>query len=191
MSPIPQKRVLTLLAVCIASAASATATSVPRITFAELTDNSDLVASGRIVREWTAWDSGHKYIWTHYQLRTSGVHKGAAGPMVEFAEPGGMADGMGMTIAGAVRYSVGDNVMVFLQRMPNGYLRTTGWGQGKYLVDGDSKLHAEMSLRESDLVNTRTARAGNAARMALEGLSLGDAVRMVSLRVAAGKTGAK
>ena len=149
------------------------------------------MASGRIVREWTAWDSGHKYIWTHYQLRTSGVHKGAAGPMVEFAEPGGMADGMGMTIAGAVRYSVGDNVMVFLQRMPNGYLRTTGWGQGKYLVDGDSKLHAEMSLRESDLVNTRTARAGNAARMALEGLSLGDAVRMVSLRVAAGKTGAK
>jgi hypothetical protein len=45
-----------------------------------------------------------------------------------------------MTIAGTVAYTIGENVVVFLSRMPNGYLRTTGWEQGKYTLDSDDRL---------------------------------------------------
>ena len=39
-----------------------------------------------------------------------------------------------MQIAGAPRYQVGDEVVLFLNRTPIGYLRSCGWGQGKFGV---------------------------------------------------------
>ncbi len=165
------KAVVSASLVAALGASWAFATSIPRITFAELTDNSDMILTGRIARTWTAWDSDHKYIWTHYELRVSGAHKGGAPALVEFAEPGGIAGGVGMSIAGTVGYTVGENVLVFLQRMPNGYLRTTGWGQGKYRVDADTRLHESLALREGSL----------------EGLVLRDAITRVSARVSMGK----
>jgi hypothetical protein len=54
-----------------------------------------------------------------------------------------------------VVYQVGDRVLVFLQRMPNGYLRTTGWSQGKYIVDSSGRLHAETSLRGLEIVSAQ------------------------------------
>ncbi|HVW84577.1 MAG TPA: hypothetical protein VHB50_07840 [Bryobacteraceae bacterium] len=53
-----------------------------------------------------------------------------------------------MNVAGGVTYAVGDHVAVFLERMPNGYLRTTGWSQGKYRVDSAGHLRAESLLRQ-------------------------------------------
>ena len=120
----------------------ALATSVPSLTFDELTDRSEVIVAGRITRSWSDWDSERKFIWTHYELSVSSVHKGAARTAVTVSEPGGVVGGRGMRIAGSVEYSPGDQVAVFLQRMPNGYLRTAGWGQGKYLVDKAGHLHA-------------------------------------------------
>src|SRR5260370_22892948 len=76
------------------------ATLISRVSFEVLTDSSELVVSGRIVRSWSAWDAEHKYIWTHYQLTTSAALKGSPGSMVEFAEPGGEVDGRVMVIDG-------------------------------------------------------------------------------------------
>ena len=111
------------------------ATTLPRLSFEELTDTSDLVVSGRITRAVAAWDNDRKYIWTHYELSVASAQKGTPGTTVDFAEPGGAIDGVAMTIPGSVVYEPGERVLVFLQRMPNGYLRTTGWGQGKYKID--------------------------------------------------------
>ena len=46
-----------------------------------------------------------------------------------------------MQIAGAPRYVQGERVMVFLEHMPNGYLRTTGMGQGKLSISPDGSAH--------------------------------------------------
>ena len=45
------------------------------------------------------------------------------------SEPGGIVDGLGMQIAGTPGYAPGEQVMLFLERMPNGYLRNAGMGQ--------------------------------------------------------------
>jgi hypothetical protein len=119
----------------------AAASDLPRLSFNEMTDSSELVVSGTVTRTWADWDSDHKYVWTHYELAVSATHKGATGRTVDIAEPGGQVNGVGMSISGAAGYGVGENVLVFLSRMPNGYLRTAGFGQGKYIVDSTGRLH--------------------------------------------------
>jgi hypothetical protein len=162
---------------------------VPSQTFEELTDHSEMVVGGQITRSWSAWDSEHKFIWTHYELRVSSTQKGRPGAAVEFSEPGGEVGDRGMSVAGSVEYRPGDQVAVFLQRMPNGYLRTTGWGQGKYIVDKTGHLHAELSQRGTEIVQANQAvkskpAAGTSLRT-LDGISIGELGRRVAARVAA------
>jgi hypothetical protein len=127
-------------------ALTASATTVPQITFEQLTDQSELVVSGQITRTWAAWDSSHHFIWTHYELAVGTAYKGVAQSTVEFAEPGGVAGGLRQTIADSVQYGAGEKVFIFLERMPNGYLRTTGWSQGKYNVDAAGRVHSFAAL---------------------------------------------
>ncbi|HWF08128.1 MAG TPA: hypothetical protein VG297_06680 [Bryobacteraceae bacterium] len=181
------------LSLSVLLAVTAGATSVPSLTFEELTDQSELVVSGQITRTWSDWDSEGKFIWTHHELAVASTQKGAAESTVIVSEPGGIVGDRGMSIAGAVTYRPGEQVVVFLQRMPNGYLRTAGWGQGKYTVDSASRLHpgnlgSEGSMRSLELVPAdrgvqSTARGTSLG--SLEGISIADLRTRVAARVAA------
>jgi hypothetical protein len=151
----------------------AAASDVPRLSFNELTDNSEVVASGTVTRTWADWDPDHKYIWTHYELAVSATHKGETSQTVDIAEPGGEVNGIGMSISGAAGYGVGEKVLVFLSRMPNGYLRTAGLGQGKYLVDSGGRVHGQATFA--------TATAG--ALRSLDGMSVSQVRQLVGSRV--------
>ena len=157
---------------------SANATTVPGLSFDELTDQSDLIVSGQINRAWTDWDSDHKYIWTHYELNVSSALKGSAGATVVLSEPGGVVGNQGMNIAGAPAYQPGEQVLVFLHRMPNGFLRTTGWTQGKYTVDRAGSLHAAGSSIGLEVVR------GAAARIrSVEGMNVAQVRGLVAARI--------
>jgi hypothetical protein len=164
-----------------AAFSTARATSVARLSFEELTDQSEIVVSGQINRSWAEWDAEHKYIWTRYELGVSGTLKGSVGSTVTLSEPGGIVGDKGMNIAGAVGYQLGERVVVFLQRMPNGYLRTAGWSQGKFRVDQDGKLHGDASAMGAELVVGANARAATPLR-SIEGLSVAQLRGLVSAR---------
>jgi len=117
----------------------ASAADLPQYTFDELTDSAEVIATGNIARTWTAWDADHSHIWTHYELTVSDVEKGKAGATIDIAEPGGTLDGMRMSIAGATGYGVGEHVLVFLSRMPNGY-RQLITERGRSLSAGQRQL---------------------------------------------------
>jgi len=167
------RRVGLLAAPCLILLQLALASDLPRLSFAEMTDNSELVVAGNVTRTWADWDPDHKYIWTHYELAVSAAYKGSSGQTVDIAEPGGERDGMGMIVSGAAGYRVGESVLVFLSRMPNGYLRTSGLGQGKYLVDPGGRVHGQ--------ANFKTDAAG--AVTTLDGMSVGQVRQLVSARV--------
>ena len=172
-------RSVRILAFGAVVALAAFATSVPRMSFEELTDRSEVVVSGEVTRTWSEWDSAHKFIWTHHELAVSGTQKGKAAATVVVSEPGGIVGGLGMSIAGSVVYQNGDKVVAFLERMQNGLLRTTGWGQGKYRVDG-GRLHADESLRGVEIVDGKSAVLGSSLG-SLEGMTVNE----LSIRVAA------
>ena len=160
----------TLLFIRMASAAE-----LPRYTFDELTDSSEVIATGNITRTWTDWDTSHKYIWTHYELAVSDVQKGTPGSVVDIAEPGGSLNGVLMSIAGATGYRVGEHVLVFLSRVPNGYLRTAGFGQGKFIIEENSQLREQVALKPALTAGAQTR--------SLDGMSVNQAKQMVGARL--------
>jgi hypothetical protein len=164
---------------------TAGATSVPSLSFEELTDRSEVVAAGKIDRAWADWDAEHKYIWTHYELKVSAALKGTPGATVILSEPGGLVDIQGMSIAGSVGYQAGEAVLVFLQRMPNGYLRTAGWSQGKFTVDESGRVHPSVLPGGLRTVDTKgDTRSGNTATSlrSIDGMRVSDLRGLVLLR---------
>ena len=170
-----------LLLVCAAGA-----TTIGRLSLDEMTVRSETIVSGEITDSWAAWDAGHKYIWTHYLVAVDSTVKGRAGRTVEIAEPGGIIDNIGMNIGGATGYNRGERALIFLQRMPNGYLRTAGLGQGKYGIDAQGRLHG-IALKSVDVMETGSA-AVEAVR-SLEGMTVPEAGAHIAtrMRVAAAK----
>ena len=157
------------------------ATVIPRLSFEQLTDKSEFVVSGHITSTWAAWDSEHKFIWTHYTMSVDSTLKGRRSRTLEFAEPGGAVNGVVLNIVGSVRYGVGDNVVVFLARMPNGYLRTTGWVQGRYPLDKEGRIHGQASAGP-EMMSVNGGYTG--LRLAtLEGMSISDLSRLIGDRV--------
>lgn len=146
------------------------ATIVPSLSLEELIDGSEIIVHGRVARSWTAWDSGHKYIWTHHELDVIDPIRGARSGRVVVSEPGGTLDGVAMKFSGALPFSAGEETVVFLYRTPIGYLRTSGYGQGKYTVAQDTRVSA--NLRGLDVARRGPARG--IALSTLEGLTVAD-----------------
>jgi len=168
------------LALVILPVGALNATSIPRLTFEQLIDGSDVIASGRVTQSWAAWDSEHKYIWTHYVLSVKGMARGTSASSVEFAEPGGTIGGASLSIAGTVTYQIGDNVVIFLWKMPNGYLRTAGWAQGKYQLDADGHLHSWAAIGGE--IDEGTHAQGSSLKT-LEGMSVAELYRRIADRL--------
>jgi hypothetical protein len=83
-----------------------------------------------------------------------------------------------MNIAGAPVYRPGEQVLLFLHSMPNGFLRTTGWTQGKYTVDSAGLLHAAGSSMGLEVVR------GAAGRIrSVEGMNVAQVRGLVAARI--------
>lgn len=159
------KKVLILPLICLA----AQATLVPALSLRGLIDQSEIIVHGRVTRSWAAWDSAHKFIWTHYRLDIIDHVKGNPGPSVTVSEPGGSLDGVNMRISGAPDYEVSEEAIVFLYRTPVGYLRATGYAQGKYTVTPETRVRT--NRKGLELLQRDSA---GSSLSALEGLSVAD-----------------
>jgi hypothetical protein len=122
-----------------------TATVIPPVSFEDLVWKSDQIVTGQVIRSWASWGPEHKLIWTRYEIRVEDTIKGAREQTLVVSEPGGQLDGLGMRVEGAVPYESGEHVTLFLQTYPSGDKRTVGWGQGKFTLDAQGKVHPGIS----------------------------------------------
>ncbi len=125
------------------------ATLVPRMSFEEVVARSQSIVQGTVVRSWADWDEDHTAIWTHYEIDVSASLKGEEGETVVVSEPGGSVGGRQMHIAGTPKYEIGEEVMLFAVPTPIGYLRTCGWGQGKFKVSASGETPSGKAVRSS------------------------------------------
>jgi len=113
---------------------------LPVLSLENLASQSDVIVSGRVVRSWAALDPENRFIWTHYEIKVTNILKGPAQASIEIAEPGGALHGVTQIIPGSTSYAAGEQVSIFLYRTPIGYLRTTNYGQGKFLISPDGRV---------------------------------------------------
>ena len=165
--------VLTLGAVAIPLGA----TMVERLTLEQMVERSERIVQGRCRRTWSAWDEAHQFIWTHCEMEVADAIKGGAARTLVVSEPGGVVDGMEMTIEGVAHYQTGEEVVLFLYRTPIGFWRTRGLGQGKYRIRGDSgndrRVRADLS--GVSVLEPRRAPLGRSTDLRrLDGVSLDE-----------------
>ena len=107
------------LGMLAALAGTARAATVLRLTFEELTARSDAVVRGRVVSSTPKLDSQKGRITTFTEVEVTESVKGAPAKKVTVRQPGGEVGGIGQSVAGAARFTPGEEVVLFLQRAPD------------------------------------------------------------------------
>ena len=170
--------IITLIATLIAPAI-ANATVVPRLDLQEMVQSSESIVHARVVRHWSAWDSSHRFMWTHYEMEVQDRLKGGPAATV-ISEPGGIVDGMAMKVEGVPEHRDGEEMVVFLHRTPVGYWRCYGLAQGKFTVDqirsGPKRVRANLAAVERvEPAPGRGPRTRNSTQLDhLNGITLAD-----------------
>jgi hypothetical protein len=115
----------------------------PRITAEELASQSERIVRGQVARSRSAWDSEHKYIWTHYEVSVTEMLRGPHAATITVSEPGGSLDGVNMRTSGTLPFAVGEDTILFLYKTPIGYWRAVGGPQGKFAVSAQGRVRGD------------------------------------------------
>jgi hypothetical protein len=96
----------------------------------------------RIVRATVAsvrpyWNDSRTRILTETTIEISEDYKGAGPATVRLIQFGGVVDDVRMTVAGALSWIPGEEVVLFLEESLPGRHRVSGFSQGKYSVQHD------------------------------------------------------
>ncbi|HUE86391.1 MAG TPA: matrixin family metalloprotease [Vicinamibacterales bacterium] len=123
------------------------AASAPRWSMPQLASFADIVLTGRIVSVTPAWDTGGAWdtdvnaIYTYVTVDVAEVLKGDIGDaQVTIKQLGGVAGGVGLSISDQATFTVGEEVLLYLEARPrDGTLYTTALWQGKWALQRDAR----------------------------------------------------
>ena len=123
-------------ALALLGAQAAFATTVQKLSLQELTKKSDSIVMARVDDAVSAWDAGHKEIYTTYTLHILQPVKGRKDETtVTLRQIGGTVDNIASIVPGMPSFTKGEEVIVFLtQKDAAGYPWVMGLQQGKYSI---------------------------------------------------------
>jgi hypothetical protein len=140
-----------LLLVGFACATPGFATTFVLMSEGDLAARSVAAITGSVTDIEAVADATSGGVNTYVHIAPDGVVFGALpdGPVV-LREPGGRIRGRTEWLFGSAEYRVGETVLVFLSRNPDGTLRTTGMSMGKFTIEPDDhgKINAVRRLGE-------------------------------------------
>ncbi|HEX7078924.1 MAG TPA: hypothetical protein VF363_10920 [Candidatus Eisenbacteria bacterium] len=124
----------------LAIAATASATTVLKLSLKDLAKKSDAIVLARVDDQVSRYEQG-KEIYTYYTLHVLEPVKGAKSEQtITIRQLGGVIDNIASVVPGMPRFQNGEEVVVFLtQKDATGYPWVMGLQQGKYSVFLDEK----------------------------------------------------
>lgn len=169
MSIQPRRIAVALILLVLSTTLPATATQVEYLAIETLGTASPLVVRGEVTNVRTLWNEGRTRILTETTIRVDQSYKGTARGEVQIVQMGGELDGVRMTVAGALQWMPGEDVVLFLEDSLPGRYRVAGFSQGKFGVQTDplsgEEFVVQASLGSAELVGV--ARAVQPDRMRL------------------------
>ena len=128
-------RVLAIVACAVPALPVARATLMRTMDLVELTASADQIVVGDVVSQESAWDSGHRNIYTTIEVSVQESWKGAtpANGRIRIRQLGGTVGDIEMTVHGMARFTPGERSLLFLRQT-----QVVGWTQGKRRVHWNS-----------------------------------------------------
>ncbi len=151
----PVARASVLLLAIFFAAASARATTAVMLTDEQLVVNSRVILLGEVRSVKSQWDPAQQFISTYVKIRVQKIIKGQLqNEVIVFKQLGGRVGEDATVIFGAPEYSVGQNVLLFLETARDNTLRVSQLFQGKYDVVTDQAGKGRVLRRiDHDTVN--------------------------------------
>ena len=130
-------------------APEAEATTLSPLSTEQMTDAADLIVRGRVISQWVMTNPAG-YIVTRALIDVERAYKGdvAVGEVLSVDSPGGDYFGMLANTQLAARFSAGEEVFLFLNRVYHGAgLTPVGMFQGKYSIRQNPADGSDMPVR--------------------------------------------
>jgi hypothetical protein len=137
-----------LLPLAISLAASAiTATTLARMSVAQMSQTAPVIVRARCLAKSTRWDAGE--IWTFSTFAVEEVWKGSVAAQITVRLLGGSAGNLTSTVAGIPRFRPGETVVLFLEPTARGDLSVLSWQQGTFRVRPDPRGAQEIVTQDT------------------------------------------
>jgi hypothetical protein len=160
--------ILFLVGIALA-AVVAKATTLARLSFDDLAQQSVAVARVRCVSSESRWDGGE--IWTESRFAVVEREKGALDATITVRMLGGRMGNLTSRVDGVPMFRPGEEVYLFLWGKAGEPYRVLGWSQGTFRIARDARSGAEKVTQESASTSfdeqTHQFHAGGVRGMAL------------------------
>jgi hypothetical protein len=120
-----------ILALALIVPAAARASLALAMNLGEMTSRADRVIVGEVLSVKSAWDAGHKRIFTNIEVQVAETWKGATTPdgKVVIQQPGGRVGDIESRVHGLAEFHAGDRAVLFLRGTEQASA-VVGLGQG-------------------------------------------------------------
>jgi hypothetical protein len=129
--------ILSVFLVLLAVATLAQATSIVYRTPQEMGEQSSLVVQGKVAGVRSFWNEGRTKILTETLVDVDEAFKGSNPGLVRVVQLGGTVGTVKVTVAGALRWKPGEEVLLFLEAGAAGAYQVSGFSQGKFRIERD------------------------------------------------------
>ena len=159
-----------LFAVFVASlvAASASATTLLRMSLEQLTQASTEIIRGHVVSQQTLWNPEHTRIYTYTTLTLDQTYKGNPPSTLVVQQPGGTVGKVRVFVAGTIQFRAQVGYVLFLQRSPADPAKflPVGMMQGAYRIYRDARTQEEKLILPLGSLTRGTPASGAGAILA-------------------------
>jgi hypothetical protein len=148
MKSIRRLTAFVILSVALGAAStSVLATTLKRMSVADLSRAAHTVVRAWCVANTTQWDSGE--IWTFTTFDVDEVWKGSSSAQITVRLLGGRAGNLTSTVSGAPRFSPGEEVVLFLEHTPGQDFSIVSWMQGTFRIGRDRATAQEFVTQDT------------------------------------------
>jgi len=134
---------LALLAIALATSA----TTLARLQFVQLAQESTAVARLRCLRSESLWEGGE--IWTETRFEVLELEKGLLPRLVTVRMVGGHAGHLHSRVDGVPVFRAGEEVYLFLWGREGEAFSVMGWSQGTFRITRNARTGAETVTQDS------------------------------------------
>jgi hypothetical protein len=138
-----------IAALALLACAPALATTALFADLPELAARAELVIRGKVMSSESRWTDDGRRIVTDVQVEVAEVLKGAPRARLTVRQPGGQVGTLGQRVDGVAAFTVGEEVVLFLERRPDDSFHLAGMAQGKLRVERTTDGRAAYAVPES------------------------------------------
>jgi hypothetical protein len=121
----------------MASFSAANATQIIAMSPQKMGQTASEVVRGSVTSVQSYWNASHTKIFTETVVAVDETYKGSATGQVTLLQLGGEVDGVRVTVHGALSWTAGEEVLLFLEPYTEGRFHVSGFSQGKFAVERD------------------------------------------------------